>query len=308
MKQKYALITGPTGGVGANLIEELISRGTKVTAVCRPESQRIKTLYGRALLNVVKCPMSELPNLAKNMPPQDAFYHLAWGGTTGAARDDMTLQLQNVEDTLIAVRTAKMLGCQVFVGAGSQAEYGFPKGVLYSQTPCKPVTGYGAAKLSAGQMSRVLCTQMGIRHIWCRILSMYGPHDGSNTMVMSVTRTLLKGERPKCTAGEQLWDYIYAKDLARAFRLAAEYGRDGAIYCMGSGESRTLRAYIEAIRDAIDPKLPIGFGEIPYYPNQVMHMQADISDLSADTGYEPCYTFEEGIRETIEWVRENGMN
>ena len=85
----------------------------------------------------------------------------------------------------------------------------------------------------------------------------------------------------------------------------AEKGRDGAVYCFGSGKTRLLREYIEALRDAINPTLPIGFGEREYYPNQVMHLEADITTLQRDTGFYPEYTFEHGIRETIEWYREN---
>ena len=56
-------------------------------------------------------------------------------------------------------------------------------------------------------------------------------------------------------------------------------------------------------RDAIDPALPLGLGEVPYGPLQVMHLQADASALQEDTGWRPATPFEEGIRETIEWVR-----
>ena len=61
--------------------------------------------------------------------------------------------------------------------------------------------------------------------------------------------------------------------------------------------------YIETLRDAIDPALPLGLGEVPYGPLQVMHLQADTSALQEDTGWRPATPFEEGIRETIEWVR-----
>ena len=124
-------------------------------------------------------------------------------------------------------------------------------------------------------------------------------------MVMSGIIKMLKGERPQYTKGEQIWDYIYSKDAAKAFRLVAQKGKDGAIYCLGTGQTRTLREFILSIRDAIDPGLEIGIGEIDYYPNQVMHLEADISNLMEDTGFSPQYTFEEGIRETIEWVEAN---
>ena len=75
------------------------------------------------------------------------------------------------------------------------------------------------------------------------------------------------------------------------------------VYPLGSGTARPLKDYIEALRDAIDPALPLGLGEVPYGPLQVMHLQADTSALQEDTGWRPATPFEEGIRETIEWVR-----
>ena len=66
-----------------------------------------------------------------------------------------------------------------------------------------------------------------------------------------------------------------------------------------------LKDYIYAIRDAVDPSIDIGIGEIDYYPNQVMHLEADISNLTEDTGFAPKYSFEEGIKETVEWAKEN---
>ena len=84
----------------------------------------------------------------------------------------------------------------------------------------------------------------------------------------------------------------------------AESGRDGAIYPVGSGRIRPLREYFEALRDAIDPSLPLGLGEIPYPPNQVMHLEADISELTRDTGFEPSTSFEEGIREVVRQYRQ----
>ena len=74
---------------------------------------------------------------------------------------------------------------------------------------------------------------------------------------------------------------------------------------LGSGESRPLYEYIYELRDAIDPNLPLGIGEIPYGPLQVMNLQADICELAKDTGFAPVYTFEKGIRETVEWYRES---
>lgn len=299
-----AIITGPTGAVGISLIQELCDHGWEVVAVARPHSKRLDAIPRLKNVTVVECALENIKDLSDYVEGKaDVFYHFGWDGTYGNSRLDVQEQNKNVGYTLEAVSSAKKLGCSVFVGAGSQSEFGHVQGVLHPDMPCRPDNGYGAAKLAACHMSRVMCNNLGIRHEWCRIVSLYGPFDGDHTMVMSVIRNLLEGRKPSCTNGDQIWDYIYSKDAARAFRLVAESGKDGEIYCFGTGKTRTLRQYIEVIRDTIDSNLEIGFGELPYYQNQVMHLEADIANLKNDTGFEPGYTFEEGIRETIDWMK-----
>ena len=125
-------------------------------------------------------------------------------------------------------------------------------------------------------------------------------------MISTVIRKLLAGETPQLTAGEQRWDYLYADDAAEAFFLAARDGRSGAVYPLGSGQAMPLRRYVEALRDCINPALPLGFGAIPYSDKQVMHLQADISALTADTGFLPSYDFARGIAETVAYYRQQG--
>lgn len=307
MRLKKAIITGPTGAVGVSLIQELVDHGIQVTAVCRPASNRLAAIPRHPLVEVAECGVDTLDRLPGRLSHDyDAFYHFAWDGTYGNSRQDMRRQALNAVYTVDAVHAAAALGCSVFVGAGSQSEFGHVEGVLHPDMPCDPDNGYGIAKLAAGRLSRLACQQLGLRHIWCRIVSLYGPYDGTHTMVRSTIRKLLAGERPRCTKGDQVWDYIYSKDAARAFRLAAERGKNGAGYCLGTGQTRLLRDYIYAIRDAVDPRLEVGIGEMNYYPNQVMHLEADIANLTADTGFVPRYSFEEGIRETVRWEREYG--
>ena len=300
-----AVVTGPTGAIGIALCEKLLRENVTVYAVCRPGSSRIKDLPKAAALHVVECDAKELATLPQKMEgvSVDAFFHFAWAHTIGQGRNDMPAQIENIQSTIDAVHAAKALGCQVFLGAGSQAEYGRVEGLLKSDTPAFPENGYGMAKLCAGQMSRVEAKALDIDHVWVRILSVYGPHDGPMTMISGTIRKLLAGERPALTAGIQRWDYLYAGDAADAFYLAACHGRNGAVYPLGSGQAMPLKDYIIQMRDAINPALPLGLGEVPYGPLQVMHLQAEISALQADTGFAPKTPFAEGIRRTMDWVK-----
>ncbi len=300
---KRAVITGPTGAVGRALTERLLREGIRVYAVCNPESRRAAEIPEREGLIKLSCDISRLAELPSLLPEgADAFFHLAWAKTVGAGRNDMIAQVKNIQYTIDACRTAKALGCSVFVGAGSQAEYGRVDHALTPETPCFPENGYGMAKLCAGQMSRTECGALSMDHVWPRLLSVYGPHDGAGSMVSSVIRALFRGEKPALTGGEQIWDFLYADDAAEALYRMAVYGKNGAVYPLGSGKARPLKEYIEILRDAIDPALPLGFGEVDYSPLQVMHLEADLTALRNDTNFVPQTDFESGIRKTIDWV------
>ena len=98
-----------------------------------------------------------------------------------------------------------------------------------------------------------------------------------------------------------MWDYLYAKDAAKMMYLIGCHGISGKVYCLGSGVAKPLKTYIEAMRAVINPNAEVGFGDVEYAPRQVMYLCADIQELIDDTGYVSDYTFEMGIRETVEW-------
>lgn len=305
MKKEKAIITGGTGMIGIALIRCLLSHDIEVTVIVNPDSSRQSVLNQFQDIKIIQKDLGHLKELEVVLSHDyNYFFHLAWMGTFGESRNNMYLQNKNVEYTLDAVYLANRLGCEVFVGAGSQAEYGPVKEKMSSLTSTSPVTGYGIAKLCAGKMSRIFAQSLGLRHIWIRILSVYGPYDGTKTMVMSGLLNMLQGKKGEYTKGEQMWDYLFCDDAATAFYLAAKNGKDGKVYPLGSGQVRPLKEYIEIMRNNIDPDIPLNFGAVPYYPNQVMYMCADIDELMRDTGFVPKYPFDEGIKKTIQWIKE----
>ena len=293
-----AVVNGALGSVGLALVDTLLKKNIRTYAVVYPGDPRIGLIPNGA--EIIPCDMRKICNL-KNLisEPVDAFFHLAWMGTIGPSRDDMLLQTDNIRCAVNAVNAAAELGCKVFVGTGSQAEHGRIEGVVKPETPCFPTTGYGMAKLCAGQMTRSVCKRLGIKHVWARILSVYGPNDGPLSVTSVIIDKLLAGEKPSLTAGEQMWDYLYADDAAEGLVCMALSGKDGSVYPLGSGKVRPLREYFEIIRDTVDKNLELGIGELPYAENQVMHLQADLSSLTNDTGFEPKISFEEGIERTV---------
>lgn len=293
---KRAIITGATGAVGTALINELIKHNIEMLVILREGSVRNENVPNHPLVTKKYCDLENLCTIQNDENSKyDVFYHLAWMGTTGTARDDMYLQNMNVKYALDAVNMAKQFCCGTFIGAGSQAEYGRVEGLLKPDTPANPETGYGIAKLCAGQMTREYAKKLGIGHIWVRILSVYGPFDNENSMVMSVINKLKNNIVPLLTKGEQMWDYLYSADAARALYLLGEKGIPGKTYVLGSGKAKPLKEYIEEIQSVVNPECDISLGRVPYAEKQVMHLQADITGLRCDTGFEPEVEFKEGI-------------
>ena len=297
---RSAVISGATGAIGTALTKKLVNEGVKVLILCRKDSKRTQNIIESPLVKVKYCALDELSSLTNDTGEEyDVFYHFAWMGAAGPGRHDMYLQNENVKFALDAVEAAKRFGCKTFIGAGSQAEYGRVEGLLRPDTPTFPEMGYGYAKLCAGQMTRDYAHQLGLQHVWARILSVYGPNDGAQSMVMSTINKLRNGETPQFTKGEQMWDYLYSGDAANVFYLLGDRGINGKTYVIGSGKARPLAEYIEIIRDEVNPDAKIELGAIPYAPKQVMHLQADISELQKDTGFEPMVGFEDGIKEIL---------
>lgn len=301
------VITGATSSIGTALIEECLNNNIEILAIVNRNSKNIDRIPQSHLLTVYEASLDEYSSIFTDSIENkryDAMFHLAWAATQGdASRALLQPQAMNIKYALDAVGLAKRLGCDVFVGSGSQAEYGRTTEVLTEEIECHPETPYGIAKLCAGQLTRIACRSYGIKHIWPRILSAYGPNCQPQTIVNYSIREMLLGNAPQLTACEQIWDFIYTGDVARALIGLAVDGHDGEIYVIGSGISKPLKDYILELRDIVNPSIEPAFGAKEYTENTVMHLACDISKLKRDIGFEPSITFAVGIEKTIDFMK-----
>lgn len=299
-------VTGATGHIGATLTRYLLAAGCPVAVLVRPDSNLWRLSDVIEEVTIIQSEMGtgdELLASLKRWKP-DAVFHLAWQGVTGGFRNDISQITRNISGSLEVFEASHKAGSRCWIGMGSQAEYGPQDGLLREEMAASPQTAYGTAKLCSGMLTQKLCEMTGIRFLWLRLLATYGPMDDPRHLLPAVIDQLLKGERPSLTAGEQRWDYLYIDDAVEAIaRLALETQQQG-IFNLGSGNAETVRAIVEQARDLISPSLPLGFGEIPYRPDQIMHLQADISKLHTATGWSPQIGLVEGLQRTIAWHRD----
>ena len=109
------------------------------------------------------------------------------------------------------------------------------------------------------------------------------------------------------TQSEQRWGFLHARDAASAFRLAITREDAEGVFNLGSYEAPPLRETVTALRDLVNPNADLGFGDIPYRPDQVMILQADISRLEA-LGWRPQIGLQEGLSETVTWYNAHQRN
>jgi UDP-glucose 4-epimerase len=301
-----ALVTGATGFVGSHLTELLVRHGHAVAILRRPGSDPWRL---RDVLPAVTDIAADLADVGAAEPAVAAFapdvvFHLAWHGVGNRHRNDEDQIDRNLTASIGVLRLAARCGCRTFVGLGSQGEYGPRNRTMDESEPTEPTTLYGVAKLCTYLLCKQLAARHEMRFAWLRLFSSYGPKNDPNWMVPYLIRSLLARERPALTAGEQVWDLIHVADAAEAiYRVAATPAAEG-VYNLGSGEAHTIRSIVERIRDLIDPSLPLGFGEVPYRSDQVMHLRADVSRLRAATGWVPATDLDRGLRGTVDYYRQ----
>ncbi|EZP70041.1 NAD-dependent epimerase/dehydratase [Sphingomonas paucimobilis] len=298
------LVTGAGGFVGAAVADFAARQEHQVTALVRnPSSPRVRALTGRCAIAVADLTDKAAVSAALEEARPDVIIHSAWEGVGGPTRAG-DIQFDNIRTTVALLDAAIAAGASRFIGIGSQAEYGRHDRRIDESATTEPFLLYGAAKLSACHLTRQRAADAGIGFAWLRLFSPYGPGDNPDWLIPSVAAQILEGHAPRTTPGTQKWDYLHIIDCARGILAAALTDSAQGIFNLSSGRARTVRSIVERIRDLACPGLPLTFGDIPFGPNQIMHLEGDCSRLTAATGWTPRIAIEDGLVTVVDALRQ----
>lgn len=294
------VVTGSTSMIGCAIIEELIKHDEvkRIYAVVREGCTKLDRIPNSKKVKIVQCNLDSYCKLVSliNEYDLDVFFSVAWDGTGQGRNNDILVQSMNITSTLYALRASKQLGCKKFIGVGSQAEYGLlDVDRISPNSPTNPIQAYGICKLAACNLAKQEAQKLGIDFFWVRVFSVFGKNDRSTTLISTLLQKMRSNEPVAITKAEQVWDYLYVEDAARAFYLIAKKSIGSKIYCLGSGESKPLKDYIEDIKSIVNPQAELRYGAIPYSTNTIMHLCADITLLNEDTGFTPFFSFKDAI-------------
>lgn len=298
---KKAILTGATGFVGKWLIKILLEADVDVTVIVRDKNKLDMNFIGK--IHIYECEYYNYDTLEISTSKYDVFYHLAWDGVASKDKDKLDIQKRNIDMSVNALLLAKRLECKKMIAAGTVAEYAYCERIMDFSQKQTPNDIYGAMKVSVYNILNVLSRKIGVNFIWTVLPSTFGEgRDNDNIITYTITK-LLRNEKPLYGDLEQLWDFLYVREVARALWLIGDRGKGDKIYGIGSGQYRQLKDYIFTIRDIINPDMELGIGELPQMSHKAYSSCVGIYDLMKDTNFQVEIGFEQGIRNTIMYYK-----
>ena len=298
-----AIVTGATGFVGKELVQELTDNGIDVVAIVRnnkkiPEAwknmAKIQLLYGD-LHKLEKIDISGIKDV-------EFFYHLGWFGTSGMERADIDGQLENVKSACEAVRLCEKCGCKTFVNAGSIMEYE----VVKLMTSGNYVPGmsniYSTAKLTADFMARTLANALHLKYINVIISNIYGAGEKSARFLNTTLRKMLKNEPVPLTHGNQIYDFIYITDAVKMICAAGINGNSNESYYIGNSVQKPLKTFIEEMKESVRSESDLHFGAVPLTAPTLGYNEFDTAKVERELRISPSIDFREGILKLKEYI------
>ncbi len=303
---KKVIVTGANGFVGSAVCAELSLAGVEVIAVVRCPEENIDNIADCNGIRIIYCDFSNFRNLASLIPDRDVdvLFHFAWVGSAGILRSDLDVQINNIKYSCDTVRACAEIGCKRIIFASSIMEFEI-EAVMATEITPGINTLYSSAKLAADYLARTLAGDLGIDYIRAVISNIYGPGEISSRLIVSSLKKMISGERCSYSPGDQLYDFIYISDAAKAFVAIANMGLPNKTYYIGSLAPKPLKEFLIEMRDSFDPSIEIGLGDIPFNGISLTYKEFDVESVKKDTGFVPMVSFDEGIKNTIEWLRGN---
>lgn len=307
MIQRKVIVTGANGFVGTAVCKELYEQGIEVIAIMRHPNAIINSIEKDKGIRIVYAELSDFRSLAQLIPDRDidVLYHFAWSGSAGTLRGDADVQMNNVKYTCDTVKACADLGCKRFVFASSIMEYEIEAIMATNATPGIN-TLYSSAKVAADYMARTIAGSLDVDYVRAVITNIYGPGELSPRLVNTSLRKMLSGEHCAFTDGEQMYDFVYITDAAKAFAAIGGKGKNNRTYYIGSQEPKPLKEFLLTMRDCVNPDIEIGLGELPFNGVSLTYREFNINAVKEDTGFIPEVAFKDGINNTIAWLREVG--
>ena len=306
------VVTGGGGFIGSHIVEELLRRNEIVRVIDNFSTGKWENVEPfEAGAEIIEADIAEGKNLPGFLKGADYVIHqAAIPSVPKSILDPVKSHHANVNGTLQVLNASREANVKRVVYASSSSVYGdsptLPKHEGMMPNPLSP---YGAQKLFAEIYCQVFSRAYGLETVSLRYFNVFGPRQDSTSQYSGVLAlfipAVLQSKRPTIYGdGLQSRDFTYVQNVVEANLLACTVpGVAGQVFNVACGDRITVNSMLQQINKITGKDIA------PIYadprPGDIKHSQADITRAKEHLGYQPKISFEEGLRNTIEWYRKN---
>ena len=314
---KKVMVTGADGFIGSHLTQQLIREGYDVTAFCLYNSFGqwgwLDTLSKeeKASMNVVLGDVRDPNGVRVAMKGQDTVFHLAaLIAIPFSYHSPDTYVDTNVKGTLNILQAARDLDTRRVLVTSTSEVYGTAQYVpIDEKHPYQGQSPYSATKIGADRIAESFYRSFETPVTIVRPFNTYGPRQSARAVIPTIMTQLLSGqEEIKLGSLTPTRDFNYVKDTANGFVTIAKHDNTiGRELNIATEQEISIGDLANELIRQINPSARIICEEQRLRPekSEVNRLLGTAKELNKLTGWKPNYTFEQGIAETVEWMRQN---
>jgi nucleoside-diphosphate-sugar epimerase len=309
----HYIVTGGAGFIGSAIVRQLLAGGARSVVVIdnllTGHERNLEEIRSR--IDFQRADIRNYEEIAPLIRGAAVVFHEAAIPSVPRSIDDPVLSHEvNANGTFNVLRAAKEGAAGRVVYAASSSAYGdtdvLPK--VESMTP-RPRSPYALQKLMGEYYAAVFSSVYGLETVSLRYFNVYGPRQDPSSAYSGVLSRFMTAVLDRQTPtifgdGEQSRDFTFVEDVAELnLKAARAQGVSGNMYNGGNGGRITLNQAWALLEKLEGVTIPPVYG--PPRAGDVRDSQADTTLAVRDLGLAPRYSFEEGMRITLEWYRHN---
>jgi len=306
----HYVVTGGAGFIGSAIVRALLREEARVVVI-----DNLLTGYERNLHEVrpsIQFAHADIRNYEEIAPlirgAAVVFHEAAIPSVPRSIDDPVPSHQVNIDGTFNVLRAAREGGVGRVVYAASSSAYGDTEVLPKVETMApRPKSPYALQKLTGESYCAIFSQVYGLETVALRYFNVYGPRQDPSSPYSGVLSVFLKaaieGRSPTIFGdGQTSRDFTFVEDVAELnLKAARAPGVSGKVINGGNGGRITLNQAWELVQRLAGVTLPANYG--PPRAGDVRDSQADTTLAVRDLGHAPRFSFEEGMRRTLDWYR-----
>lgn len=313
------LITGGCGFIGSNLTEYLLEKTDwKIIILDNLSTGRlkdIKTLKGfNNVVTFFKGDIIKTKDINKAINNCDYLVNLAaQTSVLDSINDPLYDENVNIQGILNLLRLSVKNKVKKFIQASSAAAVGEQEMPMNESKVPKPISPYGASKLSGEAYCSAFSRSYGLNSIVLRFSNVYGPKSyNKGSAIVKFIKKILKGEKLEVYGdGEQTRDFIYVKDICSGiYKSVIKDTNEFELIQLGTGIETSINTLIQLLMDLLE-KFNLNKPEVIYTeqrPGEIVRNYCDISKAKNILDFTINMSLEKGLTNTIKWFKTEFSN